>query len=154
VLGSALAHPTVFVRDLDRDRAFYETLGLTVSAEVSTGIFMTAGNGTIFPLLHRADATPPSRTIAAFQVDDLPGAVASLRARGVVFEKHRLARSSHHRRDRGHGRLSRGLAERPGRKLHRDSRSTAIAMAGATGLLSAGAEWRPCDYAWPWPGGS
>jgi hypothetical protein len=29
---------------------------------------MTAGNGTIFSLLHRADATPPPHTIAAFQV--------------------------------------------------------------------------------------
>jgi len=88
MLTSALAHPTVFVRDLDRARAFYEGLGLTVSAKVSTGIFMTAGNGTIFPLIHRADATPPSHTIAAFQVDDLPGVVASLRDRGVVFEEY------------------------------------------------------------------
>jgi len=88
MLDTALAHPTVFVRDLDRARAFYEKLGLKVSAEVSTGIFMTAGNGTIFPLIHRADATPPSHTIAAFQVEDLPGVVASLRARGVVFEEY------------------------------------------------------------------
>ena len=88
MLGTALAHPTVFVRDLDRARAFYETLGLTVSAEVSTGIFMTAGNGTIFPLIHRADATPPSHTIAAFQVDDLSAVVASLRARGVAVEEY------------------------------------------------------------------
>ncbi len=88
MLDKALAHPTVFVRDLDRARAFYENLGLTVSAEVSTGIFMIAGNGTIFPLLHRADATPPSHTVAAFQVDDLPSVVASLRARGVTFEEY------------------------------------------------------------------
>lgn len=88
MLATALAHPTVFVRDLDRARAFYEKLGLTVSAEVSTGIFMAAGNGTLFPLIHRADATPPSHTIAAFQVDDLPGVVASLRSRGVVFEEY------------------------------------------------------------------
>lgn len=88
MLDTALAHPTVFVRDLDRARAFYETLGLSVGAEVSTGIFMTAGNGTIFPLIYRADATPPSHTVAAFQVEDLPGVVASLRARGIVFEEY------------------------------------------------------------------
>ncbi|HEY7934832.1 MAG TPA: VOC family protein [Solirubrobacteraceae bacterium] len=88
MLDTALAHPTVFVRDLDRAVAFYENLGLTVGAKVSTGIFMTAGNGTIFPLLHRADATPPSHTIAAFQVEDLPAVVASLRGRGVVFEEY------------------------------------------------------------------
>lgn len=62
MLDTALAHPTSFVRDLDR--AYYENLGLTVSAQVSTGIFMTAGGGTIFPLLHRADPTPPSHTVA------------------------------------------------------------------------------------------
>jgi len=88
MLGTALAHPTVFVRDLDRARAFYEKLGLKVGAEVSTGIFMLAGGGTIFPLIHRADATPPSHTVAAFQVEDLRSVVASLRARGVVFEEY------------------------------------------------------------------
>ncbi len=88
MLDKALAHPTVFVADLERARVFYENLGLTVSAQVSTGIFMTAGGGTIFPLLHRPGATPPSHTVAAFQVDDLPAAVASLRARGVVFEEY------------------------------------------------------------------
>jgi len=88
MLATALAHPTVFVRDLDRARAFYENLGLKVSAEVSTGIFMTAGAGTIFPLIFRADAVAPSHTIAAFQVEDLPGVVAGLRERGVVFEEY------------------------------------------------------------------
>jgi catechol 2,3-dioxygenase-like lactoylglutathione lyase family enzyme len=88
MLGSALAHPTVFVRDLDRAREFYERLGLTVAAHVSTGIFMSAGSGTIYPLIHRPDATPPSHTVAAFQVEDLPSVVAGLRARGVVFEEY------------------------------------------------------------------
>jgi catechol 2,3-dioxygenase-like lactoylglutathione lyase family enzyme len=88
MLDTALAHPTIFVRDLDRARAFYENLGLTVSTVVSTGIFMTAGHGTLFPLLHRADATPPTHTVAAFQVDDLPDVVASLRGRGVVLEEY------------------------------------------------------------------
>lgn len=88
MLDTALAHPTIFVRDLDRAQAYYENLGLTVGARVSTGIFMMAGNGTIFPLIHRADATPPSHTVAAFQVDDLPSVVASLRSRGVAFEEY------------------------------------------------------------------
>jgi catechol 2,3-dioxygenase-like lactoylglutathione lyase family enzyme len=90
MLDNALAHPTVFVRDLDRARAFYEKLGLTVSSEVSTGIFMMAGGDTIFPLIHRADAIAPSHTIAAFQVDDLPAVLASLRSRGVVLEEYDL----------------------------------------------------------------
>ena len=88
MLDTALAHPTVFVRDLDRARAFYEQLGLTVMTEASTGIFMRAGNGTIFPLLHRADATPPAHTTAAFQVDDIVSTLRSLRARGIVFEEY------------------------------------------------------------------
>ena len=88
MLGSALAHPTVFVRDLARAREFYERLGLTVTAEVSTGIFMAAGSGTIYPLIHRPDATPPSHTVAAFQVEDLPAVVAGLQARGIRFEEY------------------------------------------------------------------
>jgi catechol 2,3-dioxygenase-like lactoylglutathione lyase family enzyme len=88
MLGGALAHPTVFVRDLERARSFYELLGLTVASTVATGIFMRAGGDTIFPLLHRADATPPSHTVAGFQVDDLDSAVAGLRARGVIFEEY------------------------------------------------------------------
>lgn len=48
MLGTALAHATVFVTDLDRARAFYEKLGLTVGAEVSTGIFMSAGTARSF----------------------------------------------------------------------------------------------------------
>jgi catechol 2,3-dioxygenase-like lactoylglutathione lyase family enzyme len=88
MLDTALAHPTIFVRDLERARAFYENLGLKVTAEASTGLFMAAGDGTIYPLLYRADATPPSHTVAAFQVDDLFEVVAALRARGLVFEEY------------------------------------------------------------------
>jgi catechol 2,3-dioxygenase-like lactoylglutathione lyase family enzyme len=88
MLDTALAHPTIFVRDLERARAFYENLGLKVTAEASTGLFMAAGDGTIYPLLYRADATPPSHTVAAFQVDDLLEVVAALRARGLVFEEY------------------------------------------------------------------
>ncbi|HTZ87204.1 MAG TPA: VOC family protein [Solirubrobacteraceae bacterium] len=91
MLEKALAHPTVFVRDLQRAREFYERLGLTVSAQASTGIFMSAGAGTIFPLLHRADFTPPSHTIAAFQVEDLRATIEGLRARGVLFEEYDTA---------------------------------------------------------------
>ncbi len=88
MLATALAHPTVFVRDLDRAREFYEVLGLSVAERASTGIFMSAGGGTIFPLIHRADATPPGHTVAAFQVEDLPAVLTGLRARGVVFEEY------------------------------------------------------------------
>ena len=88
MLDTALSHPTVFVRDLDRARVFYENLGLTVTTVVSTGIFMEAGSGTIFALIERADAVAPSHTVAAFQVEDLSGALASLRARGVVLEEY------------------------------------------------------------------
>jgi catechol 2,3-dioxygenase-like lactoylglutathione lyase family enzyme len=88
MLDAALSHPTVFVRDLDRAREFYENLGLRVSAVVSTGIFMEAGNGTIFPLIERAEAVAPSHTVAAFQVEDLPATLGSLRGRGVVFEEY------------------------------------------------------------------
>ncbi len=87
MLSSALAHPTVFVQDLNRAREFYERFGLKVTAEVSTGIFMAAGDGTIYPLLHRPDATPP-RTRSPRSSRGLPSVVAGLRARGVLFEEY------------------------------------------------------------------
>jgi len=49
---------------------------------------MEAGNGTIFPLIERAEAVAPSHTVAAFQVEDLPATLGSLRGRGVVFEEY------------------------------------------------------------------
>ncbi len=88
MLDEGLAHPTIFVRDLQRSREFYERIGLRVETEASTGLFMPAGGGTVFPLIHRAEAAPPSHTVAAFQVEDLPRIVESLRSVGVEFEEY------------------------------------------------------------------
>lgn len=96
-----------------------------MTAPVSAGIFMTAGGGTIFPLLHRADATRPSHAVAAFQVDDLPGVVASLRGRGVMFEENDTPglRTTDEIADMGG--LSSGVAQGPRRELHRPTRAPA-----------------------------
>jgi len=88
MLDEALAHPTIFVTDLDRARAFYENLGLGEAVETDVGVYLTAGGGTIFPLIHRPGHTPPNHTVAGFQVDDLPPVVAALRERGVAFEEY------------------------------------------------------------------
>jgi catechol 2,3-dioxygenase-like lactoylglutathione lyase family enzyme len=88
MLDKALAHPTIMVRDLDRAREFYERAGLRVETEATTGLFMRAGGGTIFPLIHRPDATPPSHTVAGFQVDDLRATVDAMRSVGIEFEEY------------------------------------------------------------------
>ena len=87
-LADGIAHPTVFVNDVERARAFYENLGLRVAVRASTGIFMTAGKGTLFALVHRPGATPPAHTVAGFEVQDLGSVVRALRARGVTFEEY------------------------------------------------------------------
>jgi catechol 2,3-dioxygenase-like lactoylglutathione lyase family enzyme len=88
MLDTGRAHPTIFVRDVERACAFYENLGLKVTSRVCTGIFMSAGSDSVFALLQRANATPPTHTVGAFEVKDLPSMLSSLRARGVVFEEY------------------------------------------------------------------
>ncbi len=87
-LAAAIVHPTLMVSDVERAVSFYETLGLTVDVRASTGIFMTAGNGSILALIHRPGATPPGHTVAGFEVDDLDSVVAAMRASGVVLEEY------------------------------------------------------------------
>jgi catechol 2,3-dioxygenase-like lactoylglutathione lyase family enzyme len=75
MLDKALAHPTIFVRDLERARAFYENLGLKVTAETATGLVQgsrwqlrrnpraTAGVSSG----GRSDSTPASHRVSAHQ---------------------------------------------------------------------------------------
>ena len=90
MLSSALVHPTIMVSDIARARAFYEgLLGLEVVREAGPYTFLRAGSS-LLALVVRATVTPPSSTLCAFEVADLPATVAALRARGVVFEEYDL----------------------------------------------------------------
>jgi catechol 2,3-dioxygenase-like lactoylglutathione lyase family enzyme len=74
-------------RDLARARKFYaEQLGLEPSEERPGGLLYRAGRGE-FALFESAGTSPGSFTQMGWEVDDIEGTVAELRARGVVFEE-------------------------------------------------------------------
>src|SRR5262249_16701757 len=75
------------VGDLDRARRFYsEKLGLEPVEERPGGLRYCCG-GDYFALFESAGAASDNHTQMAWDVADIESAVASLRARGVVFEE-------------------------------------------------------------------
>src|SRR5215510_13505380 len=78
------------VGDLDRARRFYsEKLGLEPVEERPGGLCYRCGGG-YFALLESAGAASGNHTQMAWEIADIESAIASLRARGVVFEEHGL----------------------------------------------------------------
>jgi catechol 2,3-dioxygenase-like lactoylglutathione lyase family enzyme len=76
------------VDDLARAKTFYSsTLGLTVEADAVGARIHLPGGGTVF-CYPRPDHQPATFTILNFAVEDIDDAVASLTARGVVFERY------------------------------------------------------------------
>jgi len=73
-------------QDLDRARRFYaECLGLHPAEERPGGLLYRLADGA-FALYGSAGTSPGTFTQMAFDVDDLAGAVAEMRQRGVTFE--------------------------------------------------------------------
>ena len=90
-----LEHSDVATRlpaqDLERARAFYaEKLGLRPVEERPGGLLYRCGNG-YFALFASAGASSGTHTQMAWEVADIQATVASLRARGVVFEEYKGA---------------------------------------------------------------
>jgi catechol 2,3-dioxygenase-like lactoylglutathione lyase family enzyme len=76
------------VDDLARAKAFYSsTLGLTVEADGVGARIHLPGGGAAF-CYPKPDHQPATFTILNFAVEDIDDAVASLTARGVVFERY------------------------------------------------------------------
>ncbi|ARU51574.1 catechol 2,3-dioxygenase-like lactoylglutathione lyase family enzyme [Cellulosimicrobium cellulans] len=76
------------VDDVDAARHFYgDLLGLTVEGDDLLWIRVPGDSGVlVYP---KGDAhEPASFTVLNFPVDDVPGTVATLRERGVAFEKY------------------------------------------------------------------
>ncbi len=80
-------HPVLPASDLERARRWYsEKLGLDpVTEDEYGGLQYEAGGGTFLVYLSEFAGTNRA-TAAGFRVDDFDGAIASLRAKGVVFE--------------------------------------------------------------------
>lgn len=87
MFGTTPMHPVLPASDLDRARRWYsEKLGLDpVEEDKYGGLQYETGGGTF--LVYRSEfAGTNQATAAGFRVDDFDGAVAALRANGVVFE--------------------------------------------------------------------
>src|SRR3954466_2461281 len=75
-------------QDLERARGFYsEVLGLEPFEERPGGLRYRCG-GTEFVVYASIAASPGTFTQGGFQVSDLDAAMASMRAKGVVFESY------------------------------------------------------------------
>ena len=86
MLGSNDVCATLAVKDMDAAKKFYgETLGLEATMETPGGIFYKSGNSGVF-VYPSGFAGSNKATAAAWTIDDVEGAVADLKAKGVTFE--------------------------------------------------------------------
>ena len=77
---------TVPARDLAQSIAFYETLGFTLIVRSEHYARFEVGDGTDTFSLHLADAPAANGAQIYFECDDLDARVATLKAKGVVFD--------------------------------------------------------------------
>lgn len=88
MLGDAQVSTRLPAKDLERARKFYaEKLGLEPLEERPGGLRYQCG-GSFFALFESAGSASGTHTQMAWEVDDIAAIVASLRARGVVFEEY------------------------------------------------------------------
>lgn len=88
MLGSNDVCACLAVRDMAAATKFYEeTLGLEKSMETPGGTFFKSGNSGVF-VYPSGFAGTNQATAAAWQVDDVAGAVEELKGKGVAFEQY------------------------------------------------------------------
>ena len=79
--------PYIPATDIKRAREFYEQkVGLVVKQEAAGGVVYECGAGSWIFLYQSSGAGTSQASQAFWQVQDLESEVATLRARGVVFE--------------------------------------------------------------------
>lgn len=76
--------------DIGRARAWYrDKLGLEPEVEQMGGMTLWYRTGGTWFLLYQTESAGTARnTVAGWEVDDLPSAMADLRSRGVTFEEY------------------------------------------------------------------
>lgn len=88
MLGSNEVCAVLAVKDMDAADKFYsQTLGLEKGEASPGGTFYKSGNGGVF-VYPSQFAGSNQATAAAWQVDDVEGVVADLKAKGVTFEQY------------------------------------------------------------------
>lgn len=87
MLGDATLEAMVGTSRPEAARAFYEgILGLTFVSEDPFALIFEAANAPL-RIAKMAEVSPPSGTALGWRVADLPAAVRTLIARGVMFER-------------------------------------------------------------------
>ena len=85
MLGKFQVVATIPVTDLARAKTFYaDTLGLRATVETPFSIRFVCGGGSELSIFKRGPSKA-DHTLAHFEVDDIEGCVAALRAKGVTF---------------------------------------------------------------------
>ena len=89
MLAELRIHTALPVTDMERARRFYaEKLGLVPETELPDGMFYGCGAGTRFLLYPSQAASAGTHTQMTWNTADIEAEVASLQARGVVFEEY------------------------------------------------------------------
>ena len=89
MLSQAVIHAAIPAQDLERARAFYETvLGLTPASVAPGGIFYEGRGGSRFLLFPSSGRASGGHTQLGFVVDDIKAEVEALRQKGVAFESY------------------------------------------------------------------
>ena len=88
-LRSARVMPVLAVDDLDRAIAFYrDKLGLSVERDPENDGYAMLELGDSHCLLYKTSYRRGENTVAAFEIEDVEGAVKELQDRGVRFEEY------------------------------------------------------------------
>ena len=91
MLSQAQIHATIPAQDLERARAFYETvLGLKPASVAPAGIFYEVDSGSRFLLFPSSGRASGGHTQLGFTVDDIEAEVGALREKGVAFESYAM----------------------------------------------------------------
>jgi predicted enzyme related to lactoylglutathione lyase len=77
------------VSNLEQAKSFYQdVLGLTVATSEMSTLDVTGPDGGRFLIYEKSNHTPATYTTLNFLVEDIEGAVADLKSRGVQFESY------------------------------------------------------------------
>ena len=86
MLGQGTVFATIAVKDINNAKEFYgKTLGLTQGDENPGGVTYQSGTGRLF-VYQAPTAGTNQATCASWEVEDIDGAVAELKGKGITFE--------------------------------------------------------------------
>jgi catechol 2,3-dioxygenase-like lactoylglutathione lyase family enzyme len=87
MISQKRSYSTIPAADMDRAKRWYqEKLGLTPVSDSEVGSVYELGGGTGFLLYPTPNAGHAPNTMLLLESSDVPGDVAALKAKGVVFE--------------------------------------------------------------------